>query len=121
MAILFDKNELLELFWNLPNVINKESHIYKYETKNEHGFVLNLYISAYEEFVAIRLEYEKLSIIIYDIPFSNVKEIEVRKKELVLFGKNKDNFIAKLLFYPTYSLVIGENFGIINQFEDEDN
>lgn len=108
MSPFFDEYDLLELFGDEPNILDEEAKIFQYHTKDEYGFSLYLLISAFEEFLVLRLEHDKLVNPIFDIEIKNIHKINCDHEKIEFYYRidsSKDK-IAKLYLKPSFELEV---------------
>ena len=105
MSIEYKDYELLELFEDFPQIIDKEAYIVEYNKINKLDFKFSLFISALEDYIILTLSYKDIDNPIYEITFHNVEKLIIENNKLMIY-EIENQLKATILFEPNFSLVI---------------
>ena len=84
MTIKYNEDDLLELFWDFPKVIDEEAEIYEYSYRSKTGHKFSLYMSTYEDTAILTLEHEELKDPIISFELDKVDEIKADQEKLTV-------------------------------------
>ena len=101
MSLAYNRFEFLEFFDN-ERIVDPEVETVRYSISIDEVFIFELYISPYDGYASITLNYNKWEKFIFNIDIRNSGEIKLdkQKKDYAFLGFYRDESINSILIVP---------------------
>lgn len=109
MSLIYNYFDLLELFCDEPQYINKEKTILLFTKKNNLRYLFTFIFDVTQHTAYISLSDEKLSSRLYEIRINNVSEIVciAGKAGVLIIKRSTTQNLIQITFNPIFILKVG--------------